>query len=56
MGDYPNLGKVGMDARDPYEDMDYYFFRRNYGEYIHIEGDLFQSDRHDPNETTRWSG
>lgn len=55
MGDYPNLAKVGMDARDPYEDMDFYYWRRNYGEYIHIEGDMFSTDRFDPNEMTRYS-
>ena len=55
LGDYPNLAKVGMDARDPYEDMDYYYWRRNYGEYIHIEADMFTTDRFDPNEITVYS-
>lgn len=36
MGDYPKLPPVGMDARDPYEDMDYYYWRRNYGETVRI--------------------
>lgn len=33
-GDYPKLPPVGMDARDPYEDMDYHYRRRNYGETV----------------------
>ena len=33
-GDYPKLPPVGMDARDPYEDMDYHYWRANYGEIV----------------------
>ena len=33
-GDYPKLPAVGMDARDPYEDLDYHYHRRNYGETV----------------------
>ena len=33
-GDYPKLPPVGMDARDPYEDLDYHYYRRNYGETV----------------------
>ena len=55
MGDYPNLAELGMDARDPYEDMTDHYMRRNYGEYVHFHGDYFTADRHDPNEMTALS-
>lgn len=56
MGDYPKLPPVGMDARDPYEDMDYYFWRSNYGEPLHRDYDMFTADRHDPNAKWRLKG
>lgn len=31
-GDYPKLPVVCQDARDPYEEFDFYYRRRNYGE------------------------
>jgi NADH dehydrogenase (ubiquinone) 1 beta subcomplex subunit 8 len=31
-GDYPKLPVVGQDARDPYEDFDWHYRRRNFGE------------------------
>jgi NADH dehydrogenase (ubiquinone) 1 beta subcomplex subunit 8 len=49
-GDYPKLPPVGMDARDPYEDLDYHYWRNNYGEPLHVDYDMHTSDRHDPNE------
>ena len=54
-GDYPKLPPVGMDARDPYEDMDYYYWRQNYGETLHTDADAFTADRHDPNEKWRFT-
>ena len=33
-GDYPDLPIVGTDARDPYEDFDFHYRRRNYGETV----------------------
>ena len=48
-GDYPKLPPVGYDARDPYEDLDYYYHRRNYGETLHIDYDAMTGERHDPN-------
>ena len=35
-GDYPALPIVGQDARDPYEDFDYHYHRRNFGETVNI--------------------
>lgn len=39
-GDYPKLPPVGMDARDPYEDLDYHYHRRNYGETVRLPHEL----------------
>jgi len=55
LGDYPNLPRVGQDARDPYEDFDFHYRRRNYGETLHIDYDAMTSDRNDPNEKFRYS-
>lgn len=33
-GDYPKLPEVGQDARDPYDDFDYHYRRRNFGETV----------------------
>ncbi|CAG2109967.1 unnamed protein product [Medioppia subpectinata] len=54
-GDYPKLPAVGEDVRDPYEDLDYHFRRRNYGETLNIDYDIYTSDRHNPNETLRYT-
>jgi NADH dehydrogenase (ubiquinone) 1 beta subcomplex subunit 8 len=53
LGDYPHLQVVGQDARDPFEDFDYHYRRRNFAETLHIDYDIYTSDRHDPNEKTR---
>lgn len=53
-GDYPKLPPVGQDARDPYEDFDYYYRRRNYGETVHIDYDAHMSEKHNPNQTFRY--
>jgi NADH dehydrogenase (ubiquinone) 1 beta subcomplex subunit 8 len=54
-GDYPKIPRVGQDARDPYEDFDYHYRRRNFGETLHYDYDALTSDRHDPNEKYRYS-
>ncbi|KAI1301226.1 NADH dehydrogenase [ubiquinone] 1 beta subcomplex subunit 8, mitochondrial [Halotydeus destructor] len=48
-GDYPKLTPVGQDARDPYDDFDMHYRRRNYGEMLNLDYDLYTSERHDPN-------
>jgi len=54
-GDYPKLPPVGQDARDPYEDFDYHYRRRNFGETLHREYEIYTSDRHNPNEELRYT-
>jgi len=54
-GDYPKLPVVGQDARDPYEDFDYHYRRRNFGETLHREYEIYTSDRHNPNEELRYT-
>lgn len=51
-GDYPKLPMVGMDARDPYDDWDHHYYRRNYGEPLHHQYDMMTAQRNDPN--ARW--
>ncbi|XP_054159063.1 NADH dehydrogenase [ubiquinone] 1 beta subcomplex subunit 8, mitochondrial-like [Oppia nitens] len=53
-GDYPNLPPVGQDARDPHEDFDYHYRRRNFGETLNINYEIYTSDRHNPNEELRY--
>jgi NADH dehydrogenase (ubiquinone) 1 beta subcomplex subunit 8 len=51
-GDYPMLPRVGQDARDPFEDFDMHYRRRNFGETLHVDYDAMTAERNDPNETT----
>ncbi|OQV24957.1 putative NADH dehydrogenase [ubiquinone] 1 beta subcomplex subunit 8, mitochondrial [Hypsibius exemplaris] len=44
-GDYPDVPCISYDARDPYEAWDYPYHRRNYGEPMHIDFDLYTGDR-----------
>jgi len=54
-GDYPDLPMVGQDARDPHEDFDFHYRRRNFGETLHKDYDAITSDRHDPNSKMRYT-
>lgn len=47
-GDYPNLPAVGQYNRDNYEDFDDIEDRRNHGEPLHLDWDLYQYHRIDP--------
>uniref|UniRef100_A0A1B0BFT4 NADH dehydrogenase [ubiquinone] 1 beta subcomplex subunit 8, mitochondrial n=1 Tax=Glossina palpalis gambiensis TaxID=67801 RepID=A0A1B0BFT4_9MUSC len=45
-GDYPELpGGLGVEARDPYYPYDYPELKRNFGETIHADYDLYSEDR-----------
>ncbi|UXI15349.1 hypothetical protein NH340_JMT01292 [Sarcoptes scabiei] len=48
-GDYPKLPIVGEDDMDPYENFDFYYYRRNYGQTLHIDYDVYCSEKSDPN-------
>jgi len=49
-GDYPMLPPIGQDTRDPYEDYDVHYRRRNYGETFHSQYECMSADRHNPNQ------
>ncbi|XP_071502195.1 NADH dehydrogenase [ubiquinone] 1 beta subcomplex subunit 8, mitochondrial-like [Diadema antillarum] len=44
-GDYPKLPKQHSEDRDPHGDWDFPEERRNFGEVLHIEQDLFMRQR-----------
>lgn len=46
-GDYPNLPIISGSQRDPYEPFDYPELRRNYGEPLHIDFDMYTAERVD---------
>lgn len=43
-GDYPKLPIASQDSRDPYEDFDWHYHRRNFGETVRIYFDLWTND------------
>merc|ERR1712212_883982 len=55
LGDYPKMTNVATDARDPYRDWDYPEHRRNFGEPVHAEADMYGLDRMDPTSKPRFS-
>lgn len=50
-GDYPNLPIISAESRDPYESYDFPYLRRNYGEPVNIQADIYTGQR--INENTR---
>ncbi|KAA0195767.1 hypothetical protein HAZT_HAZT006136 [Hyalella azteca] len=44
-GDYPKLPIVSAESRDPYEDYDFPEYRRNFGEPVHADFDIYGLDR-----------
>lgn len=50
MGDYPKLPPIGAFNRDPYEDFDDVEEKRNHGEVMHRDYDLYMYERLDPLE------
>ncbi|XP_077530804.1 NADH:ubiquinone oxidoreductase subunit ASHI [Haemaphysalis longicornis] len=46
-GDYPHLPRISASARDPYEQYDFPFLRRNYGEPVDIFMDGYTLERMD---------
>ncbi|XP_055334563.1 NADH dehydrogenase [ubiquinone] 1 beta subcomplex subunit 8, mitochondrial-like [Paramacrobiotus metropolitanus] len=44
-GDYPNLRPISFSERDPYEPWDMPEVRRNFGEPLHIDFDLYTGER-----------
>merc|ERR1712137_336946 len=54
-GDYPNLPPVSGDSRDPYYDWDIPELKRNYGEPLNVDHDMFGEDRYNPNARPRYS-
>lgn len=54
-GDYPNLPLVSAESRDPYEDWDYPEHRRNFGEPVHVDFDMYGLDRVNASQKLRFS-
>ncbi|KAI2798613.1 NADH dehydrogenase 1 beta subcomplex subunit 8 ndufb8 [Blomia tropicalis] len=52
-GDYPKLPIVSQDSRNPYDDFDYYYRRRNFGETLHVDYDVLMSEKSNPNYVPR---
>jgi len=46
-GDYPKLPIVSAESRDPFYNYDYDEQKRNFGEPIHVEADMYGEDRLD---------
>jgi len=46
-GDYPDLPIVSTDERNPNEAYDYPEFKRNFGEPLHVDADLYGHDKRD---------
>uniref|UniRef100_A0A2P2HW85 NADH dehydrogenase (Ubiquinone) 1 beta subcomplex subunit 8, mitochondrial-like n=1 Tax=Hirondellea gigas TaxID=1518452 RepID=A0A2P2HW85_9CRUS len=44
-GDYPKLPIVSAESRDPFECYDYKGHRRNWGEPLHVDADIYGLDR-----------
>ncbi|XP_027206188.1 NADH:ubiquinone oxidoreductase subunit ASHI [Dermatophagoides pteronyssinus] len=53
-GDYPKLPAVSHEVMDPYENYDYYYRRRNFGETLHRDYDILMSERTNPNVVHRY--
>ncbi|XP_045609514.1 NADH dehydrogenase [ubiquinone] 1 beta subcomplex subunit 8, mitochondrial [Procambarus clarkii] len=54
-GDYPNLPVVAAEARDPYENWDYPEHRRNFGEPVPVDFDMYGLDRVNVTSRLRYS-
>uniref|UniRef100_A0A4D5RB40 NADH dehydrogenase (Ubiquinone) 1 beta subcomplex subunit 8, mitochondrial-like n=1 Tax=Scolopendra viridis TaxID=118503 RepID=A0A4D5RB40_SCOVI len=54
-GDYPNLPPVSAEARDPFAIWDHDAHKRNFGEPIHIDADMYGEDRFNINYRPRIS-
>ncbi|KAK7074750.1 NADH dehydrogenase 1 beta subcomplex subunit 8 ndufb8 [Halocaridina rubra] len=54
-GDYPKLPIISGEARDPFRDWDYPEYRRNFGEPIHADADMYGLDRIDGTTKPRFS-
>lgn len=52
-GDYPKLPNISADAKDPYYPYDYPEHKRNFGEPIHADADLYSEDRWNNCKKTR---
>lgn len=48
-GDYPKLPYASGESRDPYQIWDMPTMMRNYGEPMHVDWDIIQEDKWDPN-------
>ncbi|CAL4208007.1 unnamed protein product, partial [Meganyctiphanes norvegica] len=55
LGDYPSLPNVSTDARNPFGQYDHPEHRRNFGEPIHADTDMFGLDRVDDTTNPRYS-
>jgi len=54
-GDYPKLEPIGADSRDPHALYDVPELKRNFGEPMHVDGDMFGEDRLDVSVRLRFS-
>ncbi|KAG8194946.1 hypothetical protein JTE90_021407 [Oedothorax gibbosus] len=45
MGDYPMFKKFHNESRDQFEPYDYWCLKRNFGEPVHTDVDIFQEDK-----------
>ncbi len=46
-GDYPKLPIISAESRDPFYNYDYDELKRNHGEPLHVEADMYGEDRLD---------
>ena len=45
-GDYPKLPDISTDRKDPFYPYDYPDVKRNFGEPMHVDADLYSEDRY----------
>nr|BAN20972.1 NADH-ubiquinone oxidoreductase ashi subunit [Riptortus pedestris] len=53
-GDYPHLKEFSVEARDPFYPWDFPEYRRNFGEVLHQDANLFTEDRYNVNMRPRY--
>lgn len=54
-GDYPHLKEVSVESRDPFYPWDYPEYRRNFGEVLHQDANIYTEDRYHVNMKPRYS-
>ncbi|XP_014678072.1 PREDICTED: NADH dehydrogenase [ubiquinone] 1 beta subcomplex subunit 8, mitochondrial-like [Priapulus caudatus] len=54
-GDYPKIEAVSGESRNPYYNWDYPYLRKDYGEPLHVDADLYGEDRINVSGKLRYS-